>query len=116
MSFIGSERRIDKVIQHAADIFNNGSRIGMPKVFILISGGDKPSGVIKQDLLNAVRSLKDTSSKIYVLNVDNPSATKQLLSVVEKPRDVIPIKSFDILPLLSSSIARQVAKSTSMTV
>lgn len=112
--FKGERRRIDKVLQEATKMFNNASRAGIPKLFVLITGGNQPLANGGRDLAEASKSLHDIGSTIYVINVNNPPATKQLLPMVENPRNVIPVKSFDTLPLLSSSIARQMAKATSM--
>ncbi|KAK3745599.1 hypothetical protein QZH41_005840 [Actinostola sp. cb2023] len=105
----GGQRRIDKVLEEAAQIFNQSSRPGISKLLVLLTGGGQYPDLDARNLGEAARPLYDLGTKMYVVNIGSRPDIDELRRMVERPEDLIPVKSFDILPLLSSAIAREMA-------
>lgn len=105
----GGNRRIDRVLEDATQILNS-SRQGASKVFVLLTaGGQYPELGAKSPGLASI-PLRDIGAKMYVIHVGSQPRPKEFNTVVDRPEDVIPVKTFDTLSFLGSSIGREIAK------
>lgn len=107
----GGYRRIDRVIEDATRILNS-SRQGASKVFVLLTaGGQYPEFGAKSPGLASL-PLRDLGAKMYVIHVGSKPRPKEFNKAVDRPEDVIPVKTFDTLAFLGSSIGREIAMGT----
>jgi quinol monooxygenase YgiN len=104
----GGYRRIDKVLEEASEIFNS-SRQGASRVLVLLTAGGQYPAFDAIKLSIASQPLRDQGTKMYVIHVGNQPRGKEIDTIVNRPEDVIPVKTFDTLSFLGSSIGREIA-------
>ena len=78
---------------------------------LLTAGRTSLTGAYKS-LQAAAKPLRDRGAKTYVVAIGSEPNQNELLPVVQNPRDIFRIQSFDLLPIEMPSAARQISRNT----
>lgn len=88
---IGSPRRIDRALGHAANLLQNQTG---GKIVILLAAGKQSPGA--KPLTEAVQLLRSLNAATYVVAIGNGLNNGSLLSVVEQPRGLYTVPYGDL--------------------
>ena len=99
---IGGGRRMDRALQSAASIVQQGR----PSVVILVTGGSSDPDARPLD--TAVQPLRAKEAKTFAVVIGSSSLVTEVAPSVEDPRDVLQVLSFDDLQFKSESLAARV--------
>ena len=105
LSVIGTSRRMDKALEHAAFLLDKETRKG-PKIVILLTAGKDSPGA--KQLNEAKKSLDDLSAQVYVVAIGREPDLQALSSIVDRSRDIFSIPRISDL----SSKTRPIASSS----
>ena len=91
-SVIGSPRRIDKALEHAATLLRkqNGKKI----VILLAAGRQAPGG---KPLGEAVKPLKSMKAKTFVVAIGDEANQKELQQIVEQSQSLYTVPPEDLI-------------------
>ena len=101
----GTPRRMDNALGHAARILSS-TRGGSKKIVVLLTTGKSQPSARSFGL--AVKPLVDIGAQIYIVAVGTKTDNQDLVSAVERPYDLFPVKMSKELLFESSKIARQI--------
>lgn len=104
-SLVGTARRMDKALQHAAFVLDRQTRKGPKTVILLTAGKDNADA---KPLIEAKKALDELSAQVYVVAIGQDPDSQALTPVVDRSRDIF------IIPRTSdlSSRARPIASSS----
>ena len=83
-------RRVDKALNHAAEVFNTMGRNGSKIVVFLMLGNQV---AIKEPIGQAANRLRFLGARAYPIVVGTAPTNKALAAVVEKPQDIFRVSS-----------------------
>ena len=107
-TYIDGPRRMDLALEAAAAVMNR-ARENSPKVVILLTAGEQ-SPTNKQDpLSNVVKPLRDLRVQTFVVSIGSDPDKQELFSVVEDPRDIFEVPSFEALLPETRQITKSIA-------
>ena len=104
-TLLGSPRRIDRALEHAAQILANSTR-KRRKIVILLTAGRQATGA--KPFNEAVKPLRDLGAQTFVVAVGSKPDIRELYSVVQNPRDIFNVPREDELLHQSQSISRKI--------
>ena len=106
-SLLGTPRRIDSVLEYTAQyLTNRGS--GGRKYVILLTAGNQASAAGSKPLSKAMEPLRNIDAETFVVAIGEELSNSQLMSMVDKPQNVVRVA----IPTALASKARPIAKTS----
>ena len=102
--YIGGERRTDKAVETAMDLFHK-ARPSVPKIAILVTAGKPSEGA---SLEATLRPLRDSDVRTYVVYIGSDMKYEDVQVAVEKPQDAFQVQEYENLRHQVDRIARHV--------
>ena len=106
-TLLGHSRRIDRALHFSYQMFSNTGRPG-PKVLVLFTFGEESAEPGSRPLKEAIGPLRLIGVKTYVIAVGHTAKRKNLLSLVEIPKDLFVIKNVQSLQNTTEVFAKYV--------
>ena len=110
-SKIGGQRRIDRAIDAARNVFRD-ARPAIPKVVILLATGNQSAEVQVGALDKAFQRLYELGARLYAVTINAPIVHLPLRSA--NGSDWFPVASFTDLPVQVMPLARHIATDTGL--
>ena len=107
--FVGGERRMDLALEDAGLLLVEAKPY-KTKWVILLTAGPHPTTPNVTSLLEASKSVRELSDKVYVVAIGNKVNIRELRDVVADPKDIFPVLSFQSLKPQGKLIAFAVVK------
>lgn len=105
---IGGERRADKALKVASDLFQ-GTRNDVPKVVLFITAG-KQNGA-GRSLQDVAKAIRDTGVNIFVISVGPNADYGALRPVVQSQQDLVIVPSFEKLRYTADEHVQHIVRS-----
>ena len=102
---LNTPRRIDKALEHAAQMFKTEGREGR-RILILLTAGRQTSG--GKSLDEAIKRLRDLDVQTFVVAIGQQPDLRQLISLVDRQQDIFQASSHDGLLSQSGDIGKKV--------
>ena len=109
----GGDRRVDRALDTAAALML-GARSAMPKVVVLIMGGEQSNMTDAVAITDSARPLRDLGAWLYVAAVGR-SDPSELQKATLRPTDIFFAKSFSSLYRYISPMGRYIANTSGKT-
>lgn len=111
LPLLGGIRRIDRALIAAGSVLNS-ARPSASKVVILLTAGRQAQVSGAQSLDQAMEPLRQHRARTFVIAIGQQADKKELGPVVENPRDIFAVSTFDMLRRHSIPIAKDVRNRT----
>jgi hypothetical protein len=109
--YVGGQRRMDRALDLATTLLRE-TRPTSPKIVILLTAGRQSPGVNRRLIDEAADRLRENGAKTYVISIGAGPNKNELTALVDRPTDIIPVRSFNTLRPKAPPIAREIASGT----
>lgn len=109
--YVGGQRRMDRALDAASTLLTE-TRPSAPKIVVLLTAGRQSLGVNRRLIDEAAARLRDKGAKTYVIAIGAGPNKNELRGAVDRPEDIIPVRSFNKLSPTASPISRELAGGT----
>lgn len=106
--YVGGQRRMDRALDAASTLLGE-TRPSAPKIVVLLTAGRQSLGVNGRLLHEAAGRLRDKGAKTYVVAIGAGPNKNELRGAVDRPEDIIPVRSFNKLIPKAPPISRELA-------
>ena len=107
--FVGGGRRLDLALEDAGLLLSEASPFKAKWVILLTSGAHSTAPDVKS-MLDASKTVRDKSDRVYIVAIGNRVNIKELEEAVMDPNDIFPVLSFQSLRPQTRLIAYTVVK------
>lgn len=104
---LSGERRVDRALASASVILSSG-RLSVPRIAVLLMAGNPARG--SELLSKSVETLLKAGVETYVVPIGRRINLRKLRSLVAKPHDIFPVKSFDNLQHVARPIMEEIVE------
>ena len=110
-SYIDGPRRMDLALDAAAAVMNR-TRENVPKIVVLLTSGVQSPTSTPDPLGDVVRPLRDLGVQTFVVSIGSEPDKRELVSLVESPRDIFELPSFEALLPQTDEVTKSIAERT----
>ena len=111
--YVGGSRRIDRALTMAVRELQSEGRQDVPKLVVLLTAGRQSPAQDAVPLGQASKPLRDMGAKTYVIALGSQPSTQELRPVVERPEDILTVRSYDHLRPRAHPIASDLTRGLS---
>lgn len=109
--FVRGTRRIDRALNHAANMFQGTGRVGV-RIVILLTAGNYYRGAGASSLSSVMMPLRSLDTHLYVVGIGSQFTPSMFTQMVRGPKDIFQVPSFNDLAPWQSRIARHLRLTT----
>lgn len=107
--YIDGPRRMDLALDAAATVMNR-TRRNLAKIVVLLTSGMQSPTNTPDPLGNAVRPLRNLGVQTFVVSIGSGPDKRELASLVDHPRDIFNVPSFEALLPQTIPITKSIAE------